>query len=338
LRQIENLEVVDRELNDEELDKVRKKGEIRAELAHLVKQTENEVVTDDEDNNISEDNIVIEEVEDMKRYHEEIEASDRFTSEKRVCTETLHTSNVPESIISRPITHFNETVVQTELLYAEEPQNSMVDVSKPIDQSNSNVIVEKPDEINPIPCSSRSSDDWEIVTKHKQTQINSKTFPEQYDVTEKSDCNKGLESKKDHSISTSKLSQKTNEPLVDKTVKRENVKENKEPSKSRKVKDLVREKLAKVPWSVHSLEGHEDLVTDCDLDLDLGLAVTASRDTTVKVWEVSPPHSLIYSLRGHRGAVTGARLLAPHQAALLPREDPDSVMSETWKPPSITRV
>ena len=40
LRQIENLEIIDRELNNEELDKVSKKGEIRAELAALISQCE----------------------------------------------------------------------------------------------------------------------------------------------------------------------------------------------------------------------------------------------------------------------------------------------------------
>ena len=59
-------------------------------------------------------------------------------------------------------------------------------------------------------------------------------------------------------------------------------------------------------WRVTELEGHEDLVVDCDLGPDL--AVTASRDTTVKVWSLSSGQ-LVLSLRGHTGPVTGVRLL-----------------------------
>ena len=66
-------------------------------------------------------------------------------------------------------------------------------------------------------------------------------------------------------------------------------------------------------WRVRELEGHEDLVLDCDLGP--GLAVTASRDTTVKVWGLASSDGgegegqLLFSLRGHTGPVTGVRLL-----------------------------
>ena len=43
----------------------------------------------------------------------------------------------------------------------------------------------------------------------------------------------------------------------------------------------LRAGLEKSSWSVRELEGHEDLVLDCDIQDNL--AVTASRDTTVKV-------------------------------------------------------
>ena len=43
----------------------------------------------------------------------------------------------------------------------------------------------------------------------------------------------------------------------------------------------LRAGLEKSRWSVRELEGHEDLVLDCDIQDNL--AVTASRDTTVKV-------------------------------------------------------
>ena len=59
-------------------------------------------------------------------------------------------------------------------------------------------------------------------------------------------------------------------------------------------------------WRVEELEGHEDLVLDCDLGQ--GVALTASRDTTVKVWRLDTGQ-LLNSLRGHTGPVTGVRSL-----------------------------
>jgi len=61
-------------------------------------------------------------------------------------------------------------------------------------------------------------------------------------------------------------------------------------------------------WKSTELNGHEDLVLDCDLDVHLGLAVTCSRDTTVKVWSLETG-TLLHSLRGHTGSVTSVRLL-----------------------------
>ena len=56
-------------------------------------------------------------------------------------------------------------------------------------------------------------------------------------------------------------------------------------------------------WSVQELQGHEDTVLDCDISLLAGLAVTASRDTTVKVrsagysvmeqWHSAALHSIV---------------------------------------------
>ena len=51
----------------------------------------------------------------------------------------------------------------------------------------------------------------------------------------------------------------------------------------------LRAGLEKSRWKVQELEGHEDLVLDCDIQDNL--AVTASRDTTVKVGQWSSPSS-----------------------------------------------
>ena len=44
----------------------------------------------------------------------------------------------------------------------------------------------------------------------------------------------------------------------------------------------VADKMKCARWKTTELGGHEDFVTDCDIDVQLGLAVTCSRDTTVK--------------------------------------------------------
>ena len=49
----------------------------------------------------------------------------------------------------------------------------------------------------------------------------------------------------------------------------------------------------------------QDLVLDCSVGETV--VVTASRDTTVKVWSLSG--ELLHSLRGHTGPVTGVRTL-----------------------------
>ena len=57
-------------------------------------------------------------------------------------------------------------------------------------------------------------------------------------------------------------------------------------SKQKATKSTVPSDLAKwrkVSWSVEELCGHDDLVLDCDVDTNLGIAITCSRDTTVKV-------------------------------------------------------
>ena len=56
-----------------------------------------------------------------------------------------------------------------------------------------------------------------------------------------------------------------------------------EGQKSKSQEVSLGEKMKKGRWKSTELNGHEDLVLDCDLDVQLGLAVTCSRDTTVKV-------------------------------------------------------
>ena len=54
----------------------------------------------------------------------------------------------------------------------------------------------------------------------------------------------------------------------------------------------TRAKILRSQWKISELEGHEDIVTDCDIDEEKRLCVTASRDTTVKVGVIAKiwPH------------------------------------------------
>jgi len=72
-------------------------------------------------------------------------------------------------------------------------------------------------------------------------------------------------------------------------------------------------KLLRSQWKILELEGHEDIVTDCDIDEKKRLCVTASRDTTVKIWDMESG-DLLQSLRGHSGVVNGSKFLS-HDAA-----------------------
>lgn len=90
-------------------------------------------------------------------------------------------------------------------------------------------------------------------------------------------------------------------------------KDSEERSSKNRIRKL-RASLENSRWRVRELEGHEDLILDCDI-LD-NLAVTASRDTTVKVWNISSG-SLVQSMRGHSGAVTGVTFLDTETAARL---------------------
>jgi len=61
-------------------------------------------------------------------------------------------------------------------------------------------------------------------------------------------------------------------------------------------------------WTVDELEGHEDRILDCDVNIEHNMILTSSCDTTVKVWDLTTG-ALTHSLRGHTGPVTGARII-----------------------------
>ena len=65
----------------------------------------------------------------------------------------------------------------------------------------------------------------------------------------------------------------------------------------------TRAKILRSQWKISELEGHEDIVTDCDIDEEKRLCVTASRDTTVKVGVIAEiwPHLKIQILSLREG-------------------------------------
>jgi hypothetical protein len=137
LRQIENLEVAERELNDEEVDKVRRKGEIRAQLGRLVRNTE------------------LDEEEVMKRQHEDTERakSGEASAEKKACIET-------EEERDEPVMRFSETEVVAELHYREEaePVEALDPEAEPLESPSS--------EAEPAECTAAdTAEGWQLVTR-----------------------------------------------------------------------------------------------------------------------------------------------------------------------------
>ena len=228
LRQIENLEILRRDLNEEELVKVDKKNDLRLELNNLLGALPSVIFPDSKEVdgftllNASDDPL-----DEMKR--KSTEPSENLHENKKQCP---------------PQGPSESTEVVNVVTESAEPSRS------------SNKIVQTRAEI-PEP----SQNPPPIVESH---------------VTSSSSRTKEAERQKER-----------------------------QKERQRKKQSLLTSWRGSV-WKVIELEGHEDLVVDCDLGSDL--AVTASRDTTVKVWSLASGE-LVLSLRGHTGPVTGVRLL-----------------------------
>lgn len=81
-------------------------------------------------------------------------------------------------------------------------------------------------------------------------------------------------------------------------------------------KELSQRKQIKKSWNrsqfiVYDLEGHNDLVTDIDSNGDI--LVTASRDTTIRSWNLKNFEE-IHIFGGHTGSVSCVNLLTPTQS------------------------
>lgn len=277
LRQIENLEIVDRELNDEELDKVSKKNDIRVELSSLINQCEAE-----------EGNIE----EEMKRKSDDDGTSNMFAdlddhgqNRKRVCSE-LQPSNEEEIVFDEEsdtlINIASEEEVNGETCkedafvlipaFSDQPSTSYESQDNNSETSSSvetPVAAFTPDNIAPLPKSSNQP----------------KSQPKSQESISKQTAQKQEPTNKSGKASLTKKQQcKSKRPA--------------EPGAHWKTSE----------WDVLELEGHDDLILACDIDVGAGVVATASRDTTVKIWSIATG-SLLHSLRGHTGAVTGVNII-----------------------------
>jgi len=263
LRQIENLEIADRELNDEELDKIRKKADIRAELSELLKESNVNVLTE------VEKSFTFIERSDVS--HESVDAaSDKSESNKNKQEAGFWTLDTSE---------------QLEEMKRKSSEYEVDNSEKSVDKKLCTEDVKYEESLT-----------VDIIVSERVNQTND----DEGKLTEKLIKEKSTES----------------------VTKKSEVRPGKPEHKSRVREELRR--LRNVSWSVEELCGHDDLVLDCDIDQVLDLAVTCSRDTTVKVWSLSSG-SLVHSLRGHTGPVTGVRFLSREATELvaLSLDNPD---------------
>jgi len=271
LRQIENLEIVDRELNNEELDKVSKKNDIRVELSLLIKEEE----------------VNLE--EEMKRKSgDEGTFNDPGHNSKRICSESdirdeLQSSNEQE--IS-----FNEESDTLVNIASEEDATS--------ESYREDAFVVVP------PFTDQPSTSYESQEYAGQSIFETPVVTPQYIAPKPESTTNQAKSQPKHQEPTPKQPVQKEEP------KNKNVKATlakKQQSKSKRPAEPGAH-WKKSEWEVQELEGHDDLILACDIDLSAGVVATASRDTTVKIWSIATA-SLIHSLRGHTGAVTGVKIL-----------------------------
>ena len=227
LRQIENLEILDRDLNQEEAAKVEKKEDIRLELRNLLPAVPPVAETNEEVDGFTVLNVSELESDEMKR--KSSEAFEALNESKKSCPSS------PSSV--------------------------------PVEDSS-------------VSGSGAGPDPSESAGPEVQTASTSG----QNDKTSESSRTRGRESEAE--------------------LQRKQQKEAKKEQQKRL--QSVISTWRRSCWRVTDLEGHEDLVLDCDLGRTV--AVTGSRDTTVKVWSLETGE-LQHSLRGHTGAVTGVRVL-----------------------------
>ncbi|XP_029643580.1 mitochondrial division protein 1 [Octopus sinensis] len=236
LRQIENLERLDRALLEEEIIKIKKRDSIRKRLRELL----------------------IEEAEIWAR-HEASQATSEVESEL-VSGQGMTQRN----FVSELETTDEELTPETEILSPSCEENGHFEVEL-ISQNNSEL----------------SQNDTEISQK---------------------DTAEVLQQKENDALETQ------NQQVADRADDDTTISVQETTPKQSK---LIKPKVPKRVWNrsqflVYNLEGHNDLVTD--MDSDGNVLVTASRDTTIRSWDLKTFQE-IHIFSGHTGSVTSLQLL-----------------------------
>eukprot|EP00092_Neocalanus_flemingeri_P064915 GFUD01078845.1.p1 GENE.GFUD01078845.1~~GFUD01078845.1.p1 ORF type:complete len:297 (-),score=84.64 GFUD01078845.1:62-952(-) len=264
LRQIENLEIVDRELNDEELDKCSKKLEIRAELSEFIKVSE---VKDTED---VENSFTFIEKEDYSSI-ETINKSTEIIREEHLGFWKLEDSE-PSDEMKRKSSEHEPTNYCDKIVEKKPCLESVQTGSKP-----------EPDKAAPVHSCDKKTDTQSVAVAPVQCS-DKKTDTQPVAVPPVQPCDKRTVTQPVGSSESCGTKVKKDDRPTE-TFKEPQLKAN-QKVKPAATKPSVPSDLAKwrkVSWSVEELCGHDDLVLDCDVDINLGLAITCSRDTTVKV-------------------------------------------------------
>ena len=246
---------------------MRRKVEIREQLSLLVQDTEEE------------------EEKEMKRHHTErstvTTAENEIPEEKRPRHEEI--GSPKELALSQPVTHFNETEAVTELHYDDDPAtvshfNEALAPEVELHYSQEGLSSNSP------MIDSSLTDGWELVdgegdrgegglggegSAPSSIEPSPSLVPKESTIgsTSAQPTPKHSKPSKPYSLTLSSCHE-----------------EQKSKSQPKKIQEAsLGEKMKKGRWKSTDLKGHEDLVLDCDLNVQLGLAVTCSRDTTVKV-------------------------------------------------------
>ena len=239
---------------------MRKKAEIREQLSALVEETEEEEADES----------------DMKRQHEdsgakeqgETPVNDGHVGKRAKREDHSVTSPDDQASSAEPVTHFNEVAApQVELHYSEEGSSSSKSVD-PRDLTEGWEIVNNED-----------GGEGEAATKEGVSESDPSNSEEREWTLREINASLII---KGPNISTSQKQTQdltnSSDPNTSNTQQSETQKRKQDTSLNISVAD----KMKCARWKTTELGGHEDFVTDCDIDVQLGLAVTCSRDTTVK--------------------------------------------------------
>jgi WD40 repeat protein len=242
LIQISNLEVLGRELNDEELLKVDKKGGLRSELVNLLnnieamKRKQHADVAPDLNSNTSPNKVA-------RSSHSAGGKSSR--SSRSTGTATQH-QDQPLSTHQDPPLRSAEPSSSISLAQCS-TQNDVTTTTTSARITTTTVVATAEDEVDG-------------VGQHQQQEVvlTTTAVPSSSTVVTSS-------SGQPRQIKGNQLAKQSELNRGTETVK------------------LWRRRS----WTVDQLEGHEDRILDCDINIQHNLLVTSSCDTTVKVWDLT---------------------------------------------------